>query len=83
MLGSAGIAVLMQAPVAPEPPGGAQVDEAAARLPPALHAGFSAAMAQSLLLPAVVLAAGLVAALCFARPRHLAARKPDVEAAHN
>jgi hypothetical protein len=29
-------------------------------------------MAQALLLPAAVLAAGLVAALCFARPRHLA-----------
>jgi hypothetical protein len=40
-------------------------------------------MAQALLLPALVLTVGLVAALCFARPRHLAPRKPDVEAAHN
>jgi hypothetical protein len=40
-------------------------------------------MAQALLLPAAVLAAGLVAALCFARPRHLAPRKPDVEPARN
>jgi hypothetical protein len=45
--------------------------------------GFSTAMAQALLLPAVVLAVGLVAALCFARPRHLVARKPDVEPARN
>ena len=82
VLGSAGIAVIMQARITAELPGG-QVDEAAARLPPALHAGFSAAMAQALLLPAAVLAAGLVAALCFARPRHLAPRKPDVEAARN
>ena len=82
VLGSAGIAVIMQARITAELPGG-QVDEAAARLPPALHAGFSAAMAQALLLPAAVLAAGLVAALCFARPRHLAPRKPDVEPARN
>jgi hypothetical protein len=82
VLGSAGIAVIMQARITAELPGG-QVDEAAARLPPALHVGFSAAMAQSLLLPAAVLAAGLVAALCFARPRHLALRKPDVEPARN
>jgi MFS family permease len=83
VLGSAGIAVLMQARITAELPGGGEVDEAAARLPPALHAGFSAAMAQSLLLPAAVLAAGLVAALCFARPRHLAPRRPDVEPARN
>jgi len=36
-----------------------------------------------LLLPAAVLAAGLVAALCFARPRHLAPRRADVEPARN
>jgi hypothetical protein len=82
VLGSAGIAALMQARIAAELPGG-RVDEAAARLPPALHAGFSTAMAQALLLPALVLAVGLVAALCFARPRHLAPRKPDVEPVHN
>ena len=38
---------------------------------------------QALLLPAAVLAVGLVAALCFATPRHLAPRKPDVEAARS
>ena len=35
------------------------------------------------LVAAAVLAAGLVAALCFARPRHLAPRKPDVEPARS
>ncbi len=81
VLGSAGIAVLMQARITAELPGGA--DGATARLPPALHAGFSAAMGQALLLPAAVLVVGLVAALCFATPRHLAARRPDVEAARS
>jgi MFS family permease len=84
VLGSAGIAVLMQARITAELPGGAGADESsAAALPPALHAGFSAAMAQALLLPAAVLVAGLVAALCFATPRHLMARSPDVEAARS
>jgi EmrB/QacA subfamily drug resistance transporter len=82
VLGSAGIAVLMQARITAELPGG-QVDGATARLPPAFHAGFSAAMAQSLLLPAAVLVVGLVAALCFATPRHLLARRRDVEPAHS
>jgi len=84
VLGSAGIAVLMQARITAELPGGAGADESAATaLPPALHAGFSAAMAQALLLPAAVLVVGLVAALCFATPRHLMARRPDVEAARS
>jgi MFS family permease len=82
VLGSAGIAVLMQARITAELPGG-RADGATARLPPALHVGFSAAMGQSLLLPAAVLVVGLVAALCFATPRHLAARRPDVEAARS
>jgi hypothetical protein len=37
-------------------------------LPAALHAGFSAAMGQSLLLPAAVIAVGAIACLFFARP---------------
>jgi EmrB/QacA subfamily drug resistance transporter len=71
VLGSAGIAVLMQARLAAELPGGGQVDSVDAALPPPLRAGFSAAMGQALLLPAAVLLIGLVAALCFATPRHL------------
>ena len=84
VLGSAGIAVLMQARHRRRAARRRRCDEsAAAALPPALHAGFSAAMAQALLLPAAVLVAGLVAALCFATPRHLMARRPDVEAARS
>ena len=82
VLGSAGIAVLMEARITAELPGGVQADETTA-LPPALHAGFSVAMAQALLLPAAVLGVGLIAALCFATPRHLAARRLDVEAARS
>jgi EmrB/QacA subfamily drug resistance transporter len=83
VLGSAGIAVLMQARITAELPGAAGADESTVALPPALHTGFSAAMAQAVLLPAAVLVVGLVAALCFATPQHLVARRPDVEAARS
>jgi len=57
-------------------PGGAagSVEAGVAQLPPALHAAFSTAMAQSLLLPAGVLLVGIAAVLGFALPRHLAQR---------
>ncbi len=83
VLGSAGIAVLMQSRLAVELPGGGRVESVAAALPPALRAGFGAAMAQALLLPAAVLVFGLVAALCFATPRHLVARRPDAQPVRN
>jgi len=50
------------------------VQAGVAQLPPALHAAFSTAMAQSLLLPAGVLLVGIAAVLGFALPRHLAQR---------
>ncbi len=81
VLGSAGIAALMQARLAAELPGGGQVDSVASALPPSLRAGFSAAMGQALLLPAAVLVVGLVAALCFATPRHLVAQRAEAGAA--
>ena len=79
VLGSAAIAVVMQARLAalmpaggpagsPEPDGGA-------RLPPAARAAFAEAMAQSVLLPAAVLVVGLLAVLFFATPRHLLDRR--------
>lgn len=75
VLGSAGIAALMSARLDAElaaAPGGAPPTTAGADvLPVALHEGFSAAMAQSLWLPAGVLVIGWVAALCFATPHHL------------
>jgi EmrB/QacA subfamily drug resistance transporter len=82
VLGSAGIAVLMESRLAknlPEP-GGAAAGEGGAKLPPAMHQGFSDAMAQSLMLPAAVLLIGLVAALMFSRPAHLQ-RPADAPAA--
>jgi EmrB/QacA subfamily drug resistance transporter len=73
VLGSAGIAVLMESRLAhnlPAAPGGAPAGEGAAggKLPEMLHQGFSDSMAQSLMLPAAVLLIGLVAALLFAKP---------------
>ena len=75
VLGSAGIAVLMESRLAaelPALPGGAPSEATGgAVLPAALHDGFAAAMGQSLLLPAAVLVIGWVAALFLARPHHL------------
>jgi EmrB/QacA subfamily drug resistance transporter len=73
VLGSAGIAALMQSRLAAVLPGASagSAEAGVANLPPALHAAFSTAMAQSLVLPAVVLLIGLAAALCFATPVHL------------
>ncbi|MFD1825627.1 MULTISPECIES: DHA2 family efflux MFS transporter permease subunit [Mumia] len=72
VLGSAAIAALMQARLTAElPVGGAGAAPDAASLPDAAREGFSAAMSQSLLLPAAVLVLGLVAVLLYERPRHL------------
>jgi EmrB/QacA subfamily drug resistance transporter len=73
VLGSAGIAVLMESRLAhnlPAVPGGASVGEgfSGGKLPEIVRQGFSDAMAQSLILPASVLVIGLIAALLFARP---------------
>jgi EmrB/QacA subfamily drug resistance transporter len=78
VLGSASIAVLMQARLTAELPGGSGApgtEAGVGPLPSALHDGFAAAMGQSMLLPAAVLVIGWVAALCFARPRHLVNRR--------
>ncbi|HEX7104445.1 MAG TPA: MFS transporter [Acidothermaceae bacterium] len=83
VLGSAAIAVLMQNRLDARMPGAAGSAGAGrtGKLPPALHEGFSAAMAQSMLLPAAVIVLGLIAALCFARPAHLTSAAPDAPAA--
>ena len=71
VLGSAAIAALMQARLAAELPGlgsgGPAGEYAGGALPAELHAGFAAAMAQSVLLPAAVLALGLAVAFFFVR----------------
>ncbi|MFJ5699474.1 MFS transporter [Arthrobacter sp. NPDC093139] len=80
VLGSAAIAVLMQARLAAELPAAGAPGEAGAggpggeamsfggRLPEALHEGFSTAMGQSIMLPAAVIVLGAAVALFFARP---------------
>jgi EmrB/QacA subfamily drug resistance transporter len=76
VLGSAAIAVLMQArlaaelPAAPGAPGGSgEAGGFGGQLPPALHDGFSTAMGQSIMLPAAVIVLGAAVALFFARPK--------------
>ncbi|GAA1185911.1 DHA2 family efflux MFS transporter permease subunit [Pseudonocardia alaniniphila] len=79
VLGSAGIAVLIESRLAanlPASPAGGSSEVGVSQLPEALHAGFATAMGQALLMPAAVLLIGLVAVLLFARPRHLSRPSP-------
>ncbi|MFJ6155237.1 DHA2 family efflux MFS transporter permease subunit [Pseudarthrobacter sp. NPDC092184] len=75
VLGSAAIAVLIQARLAAELPSGAPGGAAgegmglSGSLPEALHSGFSTAMGQSILLPAGVILVGAAVALFFAKPQ--------------
>jgi EmrB/QacA subfamily drug resistance transporter len=72
VLGSAGIAAIMESRLAALLPGAAGDAEATlGHLPPELHGAFAAAMGQSLLLPGAVLLIGLVAVAFFARPTHM------------
>jgi EmrB/QacA subfamily drug resistance transporter len=73
VLGSASIAALIQARLIAElpqrPGGGGTADfTLSGALPQALHAGFTTAMAQSLLLPAGISLVGAVVVLFFAKP---------------
>ena len=69
VLGSASIAALMQARISAELGGGASGAAPGGELPEALHAGFTAAMAQALLLPASVALIGAVIVVFFAKPK--------------
>lgn len=74
VLGSAGIAAIMQARLMAELPAGAGAaaeggTAGADGLPEALHAGFSTAMGQSLFLPAAVALLGALVVVFFARPK--------------
>ena len=77
VLGSAAIAVLMQARLevhlggAGAAPAGSMTG---AVLPPEVAEGLSRAMAESIYLPMLVILLGAIAALFFERPRHLVAR---------
>lgn len=74
VLGSAGVAALIQARLAANIPGFDGNAEQRGPIPPQIIQQFSDSMAQSVLLPAVVLLLGLTAALAFARPDHVAPR---------
>ncbi|MEO6470867.1 MAG: DHA2 family efflux MFS transporter permease subunit [Aeromicrobium sp.] len=77
VLGSAGVAALIQARFDANLPGfdaSGAGQQTGGKLPPAIVQQFSDSMAQSVLLPAMVLLIGLAAALAFARPDHVAAR---------
>ncbi|MET9273738.1 DHA2 family efflux MFS transporter permease subunit [Kribbella sp. NPDC003557] len=81
VLGSASIAVLMESRLAhnlPAAAGGTPAGEgfSTGQLPAMIRPGFSDAMAQSLVLPALVLLIGLAAALMFVAPSHLK-KQPD------
>ena len=82
VLGSAGIAALIQARLAANLPGAAIEASpiSGARLPAAAANGFASSMAESLYLPAGVLVLGLIAVLCFAAPSHAPA--PRASARH-
>jgi len=75
VLGSAGIAVLMESRLAHNLPAmqGVPAGEgmSGGKLPAIALQGFSDSMAQSLILPAAVLLIGLVAALMFEKPAHM------------
>jgi hypothetical protein len=83
VLGSAAIAVLMDARLAAHLPGvAAGSPEAGGRgaaLPSALHSPFSHAMSESMLLPAAMMVVGLLSVLLFVTPRHMSARARDSE----
>lgn len=73
VLGSAAIAVLMDARLAEHLPGlstGPEASVAGAALPDAVHAPFSQAMADSMLLPPSILLLGFAAVLFFTAPTH-------------
>ncbi len=71
VLGSAGIAVLLDSRLAAEGlPSFSGEGGGAGTLPAAVAERFSAAMAQTMLLPPAALLLGLVAVLFFERPRH-------------
>ncbi|WP_113719189.1 DHA2 family efflux MFS transporter permease subunit [Arthrobacter dokdonensis] len=71
VLGSAAIAALIGARLTAEMPAGAPqgASGVSGQLPEFLRAGFSTAMGQSMILPAVVILVGAVMAVLFAKPR--------------
>jgi len=73
VLGSAAIAVLIDARLAAQLPGlsAGSSEGGGGKLPAALHAPFSTAMSQSMLLPAAMMVVGLASVMFFVTPRHM------------
>jgi MFS family permease len=73
VIGSASIAALMQSRLEAHFPGAGEASSAfgSGQLPAFLIDGFSAAMAESMILPAAILIVGLVAVLFMQRPKAL------------
>ncbi|PWN01091.1 MFS transporter [Nocardioides silvaticus] len=77
VIGSAGIAVLLDSRLIANGLGAGGGPEAAGQsLPEQVYAPFSEAMSEAMLLPAAVLALGFVAVLFFEAPRHFGAASP-------
>ncbi|VXB45876.1 Drug resistance transporter, EmrB/QacA subfamily [Microbacterium sp. 8M] len=76
VLGSAAIAAFMQNRLVENLPGAAEHggDFGSGKLPEFVVKGFSAAMSQTMVLPTLVLAVGVIAILFMKRPEHLRAR---------
>ena len=68
---SAAIAVLMDSRLAAQGLNFSPSEAGGGNLPQQVFSPFADAMSQAMLLPAAVLVIGLVAALSFARPKHL------------
>ncbi|MFT4081954.1 MAG: DHA2 family efflux MFS transporter permease subunit [Nocardioides sp.] len=79
VIGSAGIAVLMDSRLAAAGLTSGGTEATGQSLPAALAKPFSTAMSQSLLLPAALLAVGFVASLLFTTPAHLTVAAPPRE----
>ena len=72
VIGSAGIAALMDSRLAAHHLGGGGPEAAGQSLPAPLHGAFSEAMGQAIWLPAAALALGFICCLFFVAPKHLA-----------
>ncbi len=82
VIGSAGIAVLMESRLAAKglESGGGPEAAGVQTLPAAVHGAFSDAMSEAMVFPAAVLALGAVTALLFQMPRHLGPAVPAAAA---
>ncbi len=79
VLGSAAIAAIIQSRMSANRPvagGGSGSDFAAGQLPAGLVDPFSTAMAQTILVPAAVMALGVIAVMFLTRPSHVTKAKP-------